>query len=160
MKNVFTLTKTITLAALLLVFVGASAAIKTGDDTTKCKRNCCKRNAKSKADIEATAIANVMNNVTVQVKVLDATSLVSELEQSFAIAPVKTIRTANNIVVVKFNEPVKTAEATNQKIDFNNLDKEMEKAQENMSQMDTTLKNDEAKSRKNAEEILKTGIKS
>jgi hypothetical protein len=47
-----------------------------------------------------------------------------------------------------------------QKINFTSLSEEMNKAQEDMSQMDPALQKEDANDRKTAENILKTGIRS
>lgn len=163
MKNVFTLTKTLTLSLLLIVFAGASAAsIKSdGDkDTSKCGRRCCKDKESAKEMEQATKIFNdAIRELVVQVRSIDAVKLKSQTTQSFTVLPVKMIKTTNGFVFAFAPDNNTRAEAK-QKIDFNNIDKEMDTVQENMSQMDPCLKKDDAKNRRAAEEILKTGIKS
>jgi hypothetical protein len=162
MKTVITFTRTVTLAALLLVFAGASANQSDGDkDTSKCKRLCC-RKTESEKEAEQTlkAFNETMREIAVQVKNMDAGQMKVELTQAFAQVPVKVMRTNNGFVVSYATRTWNNCDGGKQKIDFNHLDKEMDKAQEDMTEMDPSLRKDDRKSRKAAEELLKTGIKS
>jgi hypothetical protein len=164
MKNAFTLTKTLTLSVLLLVFAGASASNgKTGDDkdTSKCKKHCC-RSKETNKEIQASLkeFNEAMKELAVQMKSFDAAKLKIELVQTMSELPVKVIKTTNGFVFSYAPEMENNQEDAKQKIDFSNLEKEMDKVQEGMTQMDPALKKDDAKSRKTADELLKTGIKS
>jgi hypothetical protein len=152
MKNVFTLTKTLALAVLVFAFTGASAANPDGDkDTTKCKKHCCKRKDTDKdADAAMKELNAAMKDLTVQIKAFDGTAIKTQ-------APVKA-RNVNRIIIV-CTAAADEQEINKQKIDFNNITREMDQVQEDMSRMDPTLKNDEAKNRKAADVILKTGMK-
>jgi hypothetical protein len=162
MNNVITFTRTVTLAALLLVFAAASANQSDGDkDTSKCKRLCCRKTETEKeAEQILKAFNETMRDIVAQVKTVDAGQMKVELAQAFAEVPVKVLRTNNGFVFGYARRTRNTCDGAKQKIDFNNLDKEMDKAQEDMTEMDPSLKKDDRKSRKAAEDLLKTGIKS
>jgi hypothetical protein len=161
MKNVITLTKTLTLAALILVFAGASAANIKTDDTTKCKKSCCKHKQIQKEVNEATAEVNEsMKDFNIVIKAFSSATVNAELEKAFALAPLKVISQGDRFIFISNVEPVKSTVEAQQKIDFSNLNKEIDKVQENMSQMDPALKKEDEKTRKAAEELLQTGIKS
>lgn len=153
MKNVFTLTKTIALAVLIFVSAGASAANADGDkDTTKCKKNCCKhKDADKRVDAAMKELNETMKAFTIQVNAFDVVTIKTQ-------APAKFVRNGNRIIRV-CTATADEQEINKQKIDFNNITREMDQVQEDLSQMDLTLKNDEAKNRKAADVILKTGIK-
>ena len=186
MKKVFTLTATLSLAALILVFTAASAA-NLKDDTSKCKKRCCKDKEIEKEVKEAVAVINAsMKSFVAQMQLPDFSS--AEFVQAFASAPITITKNGRTFIIVTVAEPnLPLAETTDfyqknqemdkvqesmsqpdadknatsdQKIDFNNIGKEMNNVQENLSQMDSTLKKDEIKSQKKAETILKTGIRS
>jgi hypothetical protein len=161
MKNVITLTKTLTLSLLLLLVVGASASpVTTGDDTSKCKKRCCKAKASDKeVQLAIKEVNEAMQELSAQLKNLEGAKIKVEV-QSLAQLPVKLIKTTNGFILSYAPEAETSQVGASQKIDFQNLDKEMDKVQEDMTQMDPALQKDDAKSRKPAEELLKTGIKS
>ncbi len=150
MKSVTTLTKTLVLALMVTVFVQASAATIKSDDTSKCKKECCK---KHKSDVKVEQAMKELQDVMTELKAELANLNVAE---AIAIAPIKVIKTGNRIIVIAGDEPKVCNKST---MDIQKMNKEMDQVQENMSQMDPTLKNDDAKTRKTAEEILLTGIK-
>lgn len=158
MKNVITLTKMLSLSVLLLI-AGASTAstVTDGDkDTSKCKHECCKAKTAKEVKEAMKELKAVMKGLAVQVTAMDINVEVSE---AVAVAPVKFVRKANRVIVSVEPACSKETEVKDQKINFTNLNKEMEQVQEDMTQMDSCLQKDDVKARKSAEELLKTGIK-
>lgn len=165
MKKVFTLTKSLTLAALLLIVAGASASTlkSEGDkDSAKCKRKCCNKKGSIKEMDAAIADFNeAMKDFTAQIKTLDPSFKMQLAQAAAQLSVKKVITSANTYIVVRVaDRSIESQQEDKQKINFSNLDKEMSQVQEDMSQMDPSLKQTEEKSRKAADEILKTGIKS
>lgn len=157
MKSVFTLTKTLTLALMVLVFAGASAATITSDDSSKRKKECCKKQKVDKEVEQAMKeLQEAIKELKAELTAINVAEIKAEIAESIAVAPAKMIRTANHLIVVAEDGP---KACKKQKIDAQKMNKEMDQVQENMTQMDATLKNDDAKTRKTAEEILETGIK-
>jgi hypothetical protein len=162
MKNVITLTKSLTLAVLLLVFAGASAAgAATGNDTIKCKKHCC-RNKETEKEVQLAmkGFNEAMKELTIQIQNLETGRVKADVIQTLSQLPVRMVKTTNGFMLSYNIDADETQVNGGQKIDFNNLNKEMDKVQEGMTQMDPSLKRDDARSRRAAEELLKTGIKS
>ncbi len=158
MKRKFTLTKALAILVLLVSFTVASASI--GDDDT-CKTKCCKTKKSQSVTISLAEIDKALEELDAELETVTALAISKEVRKSL-----KTLRLKKIVVtseapsfIIAFDGEENSVDA-NQKINFNALDKEMNQVQEDLSKMDNCLKSDDAKNRKAADEILKTGIKS
>jgi len=155
MKNVITLTKTLILA--LLVTVSVQAAATNNDDSSKCKKECCKKHKSDKQVEQAMKdLENVIVELKAEIAAMNFAEIKADVAEAIAVAPVKVLKTGNRIIIVTADEP---KVCNKSKIDVQKMNKEMDEVQENMSQMDPSLKSESEKTRKTAEEILLTGIK-
>ncbi len=188
MKSKFTLTKTFALAILLVCFTAVSASTLENDSckTKCCKNKKVKAVAKTTVDfnkalkeinaeiryVTTIGIAKEIKNTLRTIR-LEKIAFYSEMpsilfefdiveENNKVDAKHKIDFTALDKEMNQVQEELSKFDGntTTSKIDFSALDKEMNNAQEELSKMDDSLKNDDAKTRKAAEEILKTGIKS
>lgn len=178
MKNVITLTKTLTLAMLLVAFTAASASFGGSDDST-CRTKCCKN--KSKEFRQAmNELKAAMKEIETEFRTVTATLQTKQVRVVRFARPMMAFATAgaNSQFSVKedgqldyetmdrqmdsVQEEMSRLDtedkASAQKINFKALDQEMDQAQAELSKMDAGLKSEELKSKKSAEE--KTGIKS
>jgi hypothetical protein len=158
MKRNFTLTKIFSLAILLVSFTVASAS--SGEDDT-CKTKCCKSKQAKSISVSVADLDKALEELDAEISYVTAVAISKEVKRSLRTLRFKkvTVTTETPAVFFAFNAEENNVDAK-QKINFNALDKEMSQVQEDLSKMDDCLKNDDAKNRKAAEVILKTGIKS
>jgi len=154
MKKFITLTTTFTAAVLLLVVINASAANTSSDGNEKCKKHCCKKQQGTTVTTDETVkeLKEAIKTLVAELKTINTAELAQQVSK---VMPVRIISNGNGIIIIDQEEESKEA----QKINFRNIDKEMDMVQEDLGQMDPTLKKDDTQTRKAGEEILKTGIK-
>ncbi|HEX6915023.1 MAG TPA: hypothetical protein VF145_07265 [Chitinophagaceae bacterium] len=188
MKKIFTLTNTIALAVFLLSSVTAGASVN-GDDSSKCKnrKQCCKdRRSKVRAIVSLSELDRTLAEMDAELQAL-AVATTNEVKtavykgrrarimafasfgRSFATATAETV-TVDQSQKIDFNninaemdavqEQMSAAPDAGQHIDFTALEQEMDQEQARMSEMDASLKAEDYRNRKPAETILKTGIRS
>lgn len=160
MKKITTLTKLFTLAALLVTVSTASASIDDG----KCKTKCCKNKKDKELAVAMAELEKAMNKLEAELKTVTVAITRSEVKrtvrlvrpvQAFAFASAfATVVTPAETVSVdaryridfadldkemdKVQQDMTSAPDTTQQIDFSNLQKEMDATQERLSSFDTT----------------------
>lgn len=160
MKSKFTLTTLFTLVIVLVSFTVVSASTVADDS---CKTKCCKEKKTKTASAAIAEIEKALEEIEAEMEYVTAVAVTENVKQSLKALKVKKmiLRQDSPLVVLAFDatDEAKDVDAK-QKINFSALDKEMNQVQEDFSKMDDSLKCDDLKNRKAAEEILKTGIKS
>jgi len=159
MKSKLTLTTLFTLAILLVSFTVVSAA---GSDDDSCKTKCCKSKKNKTVAVSRAQLDKALDEMEADIKYATAVAVTKSVK-GLKTLRYKNISISNEapVILMAFeNDDEIRGVNSKQKINFSALDKEMNQVQEDLSQMDDCLKNDDAKNRKAAEEILKTGIKS
>lgn len=158
MKKIITLTKMFALAVLLVIFTTASASFG-GDE--KCKTKCCKDKKNKEVTITLAELEKALDKFEVEFKTTTAVMIRTEIRQSLAklrtikVRPVQVLSFAPapeetstveakyrinfndlNKEMDKVQEDMTTSPDVSQKIDFCNLEKEMDEAQKQLSRMD------------------------
>lgn len=160
MKKTFTYTRTLTVAALLLAFTAATAASIKTDDTGKCRKACCRKHkADKEMDQAMRAFNEAMKSLAAGVKAIDAKQLTMQINQAIATAPTVYAKAGRTAFVFATAPKPEGATDESQKINFANLDKEMDQMQEDMSQMDPTLKKEATLNQAIGETVAKLPLK-
>lgn len=159
MKKTITLTKMLTLALMLVTFTTATASF---DGEGKCKTKCCKEQKQKELTVAIAALEKAMSILEAELKAVAATAVTPKMKRSFT--KMRTIKTPAQMFAfaasfevaeeteadAKFRinfadldkemdaaqEKMTVAPASGQKIDFCNLEKEMDDMQKQMSRMD------------------------
>lgn len=126
MKKTITLTKMLALAIMLVTFTTAIAA--SGDDG--CKTKCCKEKKEKEMKAALAELERAMNKLEAELKTFTAVMITTEVKQSFQNTRIVRVRPA---YVMAFAPAETTAVESKYKINFDDLNKEMDKEQEKMT---------------------------
>jgi hypothetical protein len=128
MKKTITLTKMLALAIMLVTFTTASAT----DGDRKCNSKCCKEKKNKEVMAAMAELEKAMNQLETELKTVSAVMVTREVKRSFAKLRTIPIRP---VQVFAFAPAITEADAVDAKykINFNDLDKEMDKEQEKMT---------------------------
>ena len=129
MKKTITLTKMLVLAIML---VSATTAFASFGDEKKCRTKCCKAKQAKELKIALAEMEKAIRELETELKTVTAVMITSEVKQS--LQQLKMISKSRPVNVFAFAtaEEKSTVEAK-YRIDFSNLNKEMDTEQEKMT---------------------------
>jgi hypothetical protein len=129
MKKTITLTKMLTLAILLVTFATASAT----DGDGKCKTKCCKEKKNKEVMAAIAEMEKALNKLEAEFKTVSAVMVTTEVKRSFAKMRTITMRPVQVFAFAAAATTGTDAVDAKYKINFNDLDNEMDKEQEKMT---------------------------